>query len=52
VSVLRAVLSQPSGAIGVTLVVGHIALALLSPFILPHDPIAQSADLILQGPRP
>ena len=50
-SVLRAVLSQPSGAIGVTLVVGHIALALLSPFILPHDPIAQSADLILQGPR-
>jgi peptide/nickel transport system permease protein len=47
---LRAVLSQPSGAIGVTLVVGHIALALLSPFILPHDPIAQSADLILQGP--
>jgi len=50
VSVLRAVLSQPSGAIGVTLVVGHIALALLSPFILPHDPIAQSADLILQGP--
>lgn len=49
-SVLRAVLSQPSGAIGVTLVVGHIALALLSPFILPHDPIAQSADLILQGP--
>ena len=49
-SVLRAVLSKPSGAIGVTLVVGHIALALLSPFILPHDPIAQSADLILQGP--
>jgi peptide/nickel transport system permease protein len=47
---LRTVLSQPSGAIGVTLVVGHIALALLSPFILPHDPIAQSADLILQGP--
>lgn len=46
----RNVLSQPSGAIGVTLVVGHVALALLSPLILPHDPIAQSADLILQAP--
>ncbi len=49
-SLLRAVLSQSSGAIGVTLVTGHVALALLSPLILPHDPIAQSADLILQGP--
>jgi peptide/nickel transport system permease protein len=48
--VWRNVLSQPSGAIGVTLVVGHVALALLSPVILPHDPIAQSADLILQAP--
>lgn len=46
----RNVLSQASGAIGVTLVVGHVALALLSPLILPHDPIAQSADLILQAP--
>ena len=49
-SVLRAVLSQPSGAIGATLVMGHVALALLSPLILPHDPIAQSADMILQAP--
>jgi peptide/nickel transport system permease protein len=49
-SVLRRVLSQPSGAIGVTLVVAHVALALLSPFILPHDPIAQNADLILTPP--
>jgi len=50
VSVLRAVLSQPSGAIGVALVTGHVALALLSPVILPHDPIAQNADLILRAP--
>ena len=49
-SVLRAVLSRPSGAIGVTLVTGHVALALLSPVILPHDPIAQNADMILQAP--
>lgn len=49
-SVLRAVLSQPSGAIGVTLVVGHVMLAILSPLVLPHDPIAQSAELILQAP--
>jgi peptide/nickel transport system permease protein len=48
--VLRAVLSQPSGAIGVTLVVGHVMLAVLSPLVLPHDPIAQSAELILQAP--
>ena len=49
-SVLRSVLSQPSGAIGVTLVVGHVMLALLSPILLPHDPLAQSTDLILQAP--
>jgi len=50
VSVLRAVLSQRSGAIGVALVTGHVALALLSPVLLPHDPIAQNADMILQAP--
>ncbi len=49
-SVLRAVLSQPSGAIGLTLVVGHVMMAVLSPLVLPHNPIAQSADLILQAP--
>ena len=49
--ILRAVLSQPSGAIGVTLVVGHVMLAVLSPLVLPHDPIAQSADLMLQMPN-
>lgn len=49
-AVLRSAISQPSGAIGVTLVAGHVLLALFSPFILPHDPIAQSADLILKAP--
>jgi peptide/nickel transport system permease protein len=49
-AVMRSALSQPSGAIGVTLVAGHVLLALFSPLILPHDPVAQSADLILQAP--
>jgi peptide/nickel transport system permease protein len=49
-SILRAVLSQPSGVIGLALVTGHIALALLSPLMLPHNPIAQSADMILHAP--
>lgn len=49
-SVLRTALSQPSGAIGIALVVGHLALALFSPIIMPHDPVAQSVDAILQAP--
>ena len=47
---LRAVLAQPSGAIGVGLVALHVALALTAPLFVPHDPTAQSADLILQAP--
>lgn len=47
---LRAVWAQPSGAVGVTLVGLHLALALVAPLILPHDPLAQSADLILAPP--
>jgi peptide/nickel transport system permease protein len=49
-STLRAVLSQPSGAIGTGLVLAHVALALTAPLIVPHDPTLQSADLILQAP--
>jgi len=47
---LRAVLAQPSGAVGLGLVVGHVALALAAPLIVPHDPTAQDAGLILQPP--
>jgi peptide/nickel transport system permease protein len=47
---LRAVLAQPSGAIGVTLVAAHVLVALLSPVIVPHDPRLQSAELILAPP--
>lgn len=48
---LRAVMGQPSGAIGVTLVVAHVALALLSPWLVPHDPALQDATRILQAPN-
>jgi peptide/nickel transport system permease protein len=47
---LRAVLAQPSGAVGVTLVAAHVLLALLSPVLVPHDPTLQSAELILAPP--
>jgi peptide/nickel transport system permease protein len=47
---LRAVLGQPSGAIGVALVLAHVVLALAAPLLVPHDPTLQSADLILQAP--
>ncbi len=47
---LRAVMGQPSGAIGVALVLGHVALALAAPLLIPHDPTAQSAEMILQAP--
>jgi peptide/nickel transport system permease protein len=47
---LRAVLAQPSGAVGVGLVAAHLALALAGPWILPHDPMAQDAAAMLQPP--
>lgn len=47
---LRAVWAQPSGSLGVSLVVGHVALALVAPLIVPYDPTAQSAEMILQEP--
>jgi peptide/nickel transport system permease protein len=47
---LRAVLAQPSGAIGVGLVTAHVVIALAAPLIVPHDPTLQSADLMLQAP--
>lgn len=49
-SVLGRVMSQPSGAIGVVLVIAHVVLALLAPAIIPHDPTAQSVANMLQPP--
>ena len=49
-AVLRTVLAQRSGAVGVGLVVAHVALAMAAPLLVPHDPTAQSAEMILQAP--
>lgn len=48
--VLAELLSRPSGAIGLALVVGHVLLALLSPFIAPYDFKAMNANAILASP--
>lgn len=47
---VAAVLRQPSGAVGVTVVVVHLLIALCAPVIVPHDPAAQDAAAILQPP--
>jgi len=49
-STLRAVLKQPSGVVGVALVVAHVTMALVAPMIVPHNPTLQSAGAILQAP--
>ncbi|MEM7074292.1 MAG: ABC transporter permease [Pseudomonadota bacterium] len=48
--VLRDVARQPSGAVGLVLVGLHLALALLSPLIVPFDPMTMSANEILAPP--
>lgn len=49
-AILRDVMARPSGAIGLTLVVGHIVLALLSPWLAMYDYKAMDSALILEGP--
>ena len=41
---LRNLAARPSGRIGVALVLFHIALAILSPWLTPHDPTTQGLD--------
>ena len=48
--VLRDVMSRPSGAIGLTLVLGHIILALISPWLVTYDYKAMDSSLILEAP--
>lgn len=48
--VLRDVLSRPSGAIGLSLVVAHLVLALISPLIVPYDYKALNSGMMLTGP--
>ena len=49
-SLLKTVASRPSGAIGLTLTVLHLSVALLAPAIAPYDPTVQNADTILLAP--
>ena len=49
-AVLHDVASRPSGAIGLTLVLGHIVLALISPWLVSYDYKSMDSALILEGP--
>ncbi len=49
-SVLRQVLSRPSGLIGAVIVVSHVGIALLAPYIMPYDPAFQDVTSMLQAP--
>ncbi len=48
--VLRDVMARPSGAIGLTLVVSHVVLAIISPWIVPYDFKSMDSLLMLKGP--
>ena len=49
-TVLRDVLSRPSGAIGLSLVVFHVLLALTSPLYVPYDFKTMNSMLMLMPP--
>lgn len=48
--VLRDVMARPSGAIGLSLVVTHLLLAIISPLIVPYDYKAMNSAMMLTGP--
>jgi len=50
ISVFKDLVSRPSGAIGLFLVIFHIVLALVSPFIAPFDYKLQNSALMLSQP--
>jgi len=50
IQLVREILSRPSGAIGLVLVVLHLTISVLSPWIVPYDFKAISASLILSPP--
>ncbi|WP_338550641.1 hypothetical protein [Roseovarius phycicola] len=49
-NILREAGSRPSGAIGIFLVTFHVVVAILSPWIVPHDAITMGSDEILAPP--
>lgn len=48
--VLRDVVQRPSGAIGLTLILGHVLMALLSPLLASYDHNVMNSSRILEGP--
>ncbi|MEK9924139.1 MAG: ABC transporter permease [Alphaproteobacteria bacterium] len=50
IGVFKYLVSRPSGAIGLFLVIFHIVLALVSPFIAPFDYKLQNSALMLSQP--
>jgi len=46
----RAYRHAPANLVGLALLVGHLALALVAPLIVPHSPTALNADQLLQPP--
>ena len=50
VGILGQTARRPSGAIGLFLVTLHVVVAILSPWIAPHDAITMGSDEILDGP--
>ncbi len=48
--VMRDLLSRPSGAIGLSLVVAHLLMALLAPLVVPFDFKAVNANAMLMPP--
>lgn len=50
-TVLYDICSRPSGAIGLSLVLFHIILALISPYIVPYDYKAMDAGSMLSTPN-
>ena len=50
ISVLKDLLSRPSGAIGLSLVLFHVVLALVSPYIIPFEFKLQNSGLMLSAP--
>jgi peptide/nickel transport system permease protein len=50
IAVFKDLVSRPSGAIGFSLVIFHVILALVSPFIVPFDYKLQNSALMLSQP--
>jgi peptide/nickel transport system permease protein len=50
ITVLKDLISRPSGAIGLSLVLFHVVLALISPYIIPFDFKLQNSALMLSAP--